>query len=287
MAQIARSAKTFKTNHMKHILILFISALIISSCLKSSGLPGNGTKLMAISNDSAGAWQFGYTGNYITSIGPDPSLSPPYNQWDVQTCSIQYTNLNSFEYVSLSFVEDTLNWTINYTLTPSKLPLRIAGDINAEFIYLPNTNLLDSVILYSGSDQLIFNVTYTGQNITEVTESQVLNNQNTVIGTYTYTYTTTPNVFRQTDSLLYIYSYPQTPFDQSPVIAAFFAETFSASTFDSLCTYGPINYTGVITDTISGKMTYSLNADGKITEESFGNNYANFCELAAKKYYYQ
>lgn len=263
------------------------------ACRKSNNLStsNNGSKLTAISSDSAGAWKFGYTGNFITSLMPDTDL----NLYGTMA-NIQYVNTNSIQNVTVNFFPDPSNYTIAYSVTSSKLPLRIEqsyifngteykSDI-ADFSYLLNTDLLDSVILNPGGNgPIIFKFTYADQNITGVTERQVSNNENVVIGTFSFTYSATPNIFRNTDSLLYIYTYPQTALRaQSMVVAVFFAETFSASTFNTVTTSGITN--GAWNqDSISSKMIYTLNANGKIIEEAFDNKI--FEGLAGKRYFYQ
>src|ERR1035437_5560206 len=277
---------------MKYLFFVFICAIITISCRKGDNLrtSNNGTRLMAVSNDSAGTWKFGYTDNSITSIARDSNRTI-HSFIDY----LQYTTINSVQYVTLTSVQDTFNYSESYTLTSSKLPLSIDAmyTINgvkhttnvAKFFYQQNTDLLDSVLYHPGSSLFVFKVIYTGKNITEITENQISNNQSAVINTFNFTYGTTPNVFLNTDSLLYIYTYPHTAlFAQPMVIAAFFAETFSASTFDSITTSGITN-AGWNQVTISSRMMYTLNADGKITEEAFNNNIFEF--LAGKKYYYQ
>jgi len=277
---------------MKYILFIFIIASGMISCRKSNNLStsNDGSKLTAISSDSAGAWKFEYTGNLITSLGPDTDLNHYGN-----TANIQYINTDSIQYVTVNFFPDPSNYTIRYSLTSSKLPLQIDQSDNvggtehkyniAKFSYLPNTDLLDSVLFNDYNNLIIFKCTYTGKNITVVTETEVSNNINLVIGTFNFTYSATPNIFRYTDSLIYIYTYPQMAlWAQSMVVAAFFAETFSVSTFNSVTT-GGITNGAWNQDSISSKMTYTLNADGKVTEEAFDNEI--FEDLAGKRYYYQ
>jgi hypothetical protein len=101
------------------------------------------------------------------------------------------------------------------------------------------------------------------------------------------TYGNTPNVFRHTDSLLYIYSYPASVFELQPeLITAFFAETFSTATFNSLTTGGILGgqWNGEAYSSFSSHMTYTLNADGKVTAEIFDTFFNN---IAGKRYYYK
>lgn len=284
-------------------MVIFIGSFTMIACRKNGDLSSSRvegkSKLIAMSNDSLGGWDLMYTGNSVSRIQPDSGLVP-YGDYSSALInffdSIQYLNTDSFQYVSVYMSSDTFHSAMTYTLTPSKLPLSIdysysVGGIEmkvngAKFFYHLNSDILDSVIIDDNNGPIIFAFTYNNQNITEVKESQVYDNQKMELETYDFTYGTTPNVFRQTDSLLYIYSYPQTAFYAQPmVIAAFFAETFSAATFNSVTATGILNEAWGSDAAISSNMNYSLNEDGKITEESF-NSYL-FEGLAGIKYYYQ
>ena len=109
--------------------------------------------------------------------------------------------------------------------------------------------------------------------------------QNTVVANYSYTYGNENNVFLKTDSLLYIYSYPFTAMvAQAMVTAAYFAESFSASTFTSIHVSG-ITSDYVFSNNQTSTMTPSLNPNGKIVAETFSD--PAFEGLAGKKYTYQ
>jgi hypothetical protein len=287
---------------MKCTFPLALAVFLLLSCGKhsSSGLD-NGTHLLSISCDSAGDWRFGYTGSSITSILPDANTSANGGRG---TSQIVYTGTGSSQYVSLTSGggPDTLT-TLTYTLNQSKLPLSIdwaytqgnsIQNFNEAVFVYGQTNMLDSVkeiFGYSsgpgGFDTIryTYTFTYTGQNITRIVQQYVSREQNFILGIFTFNYGNTPNIFRHTDSLLYVYAYPITAlFAQPMVVASFFAETFSASTFDSVSVYsedfdpqGPATY--------SSKMTYSLNAAGKVTEEVFSESF--FEGLAGKKFGYQ
>jgi hypothetical protein len=277
---------------MKYILFIFIIAVGMIACSKSNNLStsNNGSKLTAISSDSAGAWKFGYMGDLITSLRPDTDL----NQYGA-SANIQYMTTDSIKYVMVNFFPDPSNYTIIYSLTSSNLPLQIDKSNNiggtehkyniAKFSYLANTDLLDSVLFNHYNDTIIFKCAYTGENITAITETEVSNNKNSIISSFNFSYVATPNIFRDADPLLYIYEYPQTAlWAQSMVVAVFFSETFSASTFNIVTTSGITN--GAWNqDSIRSKMTYSLNANGKITKEAFDNEI--FEGLAGKRYSYQ
>lgn len=265
---------------MKYIITLLLCICIMTAC-KHDHPPvnGNTTKLTAILADSSGVIvSLGYTGDQITSIGKNDPIK------------IEYTDSNATPYIILLFPPDSVYYAMLFALSPSKLPLRIdMNDFNggseekinfAKFFYKNNTDLLDSVISFEGSyNSYIYKFTYTDQNITQITRAQIVNNTSYPVDTFNFTYSNTPNIFRHTNPLLYIYTYPQTIFNAQPnVVSSFFAETFSASTFTSIT----INTVGYTWSGYEGtyNMNFILNADGKITDEII--NGAVF-----KKYYYQ
>jgi hypothetical protein len=273
---------------MKSTLAMLLCIFGMIACRKSNAslVAGSGSRLTGIFVDSPGIiLNLGYTGDQITSMGRNYATN------------IEYTDTNATQYVILHFYPDSLDYSITYALTTSKLPLRIdehsfyggstyANNI-AKFVYSQSTDLLDSVIAFPDKPYygpLIFKFTYTGQNITQVTESQISNSIRYSIDTFNFTYSNTPNVFRYTNSLLYIYTDPISVFHaQPPFVASFFAETFSASTFNSMTIsnagFAWAGYTGTYT------MNFTLNAEGRITEESFlTGSQASFAD---KKYYYQ
>jgi hypothetical protein len=250
---------------MKSTLAMLLCIFGMIACRKSNAslVAGSGSRLTGIFVDSPGIiLNLGYTGDQITSMGRNYATN------------IEYTDTNATQYVILHFYPDSLDYSITYALTTSKL-------------YSQSTDLLDSVIAFPDTPYygpLIFKFTYTGQNITQVTESQISNSIRYSIDTFNFTYSNTPNVFRYTNSLLYIYTDPISVFHaQPPFVASFFAETFSASTFNSMTIsnagFAWAGYTGTYT------MNFTLNAEGRITEESFlTGSQASFAD---KKYYYQ
>lgn len=277
---------------MKYIIVIFIGCFTMIACRKSSILSssfvGDKSKLIGLSNDSMGKRDLIYTGNSVTGI-------KNYYSNSNSIYPIQYVNTDSFQYVKVIMSSDTFHSVMTYTLTPSKLPLSIDHSYivdgiekksnYARFFYHLKSDILDSVLIPANNGIIIFTFTYNNQNITKIKESQVNNNQKMEVETYNFTYGITSNIFRQTDSLLYIYTYPESVFFAQPmVIAAFFAEAFSAATFNSVTTTG-ILCLGWNSLIISSNMNYSLNGDGKIAQESFNNNI--FEGLAGKKYYYQ
>lgn len=288
---------------MKNIPVIFFCLLAITACRKGnhSSVDNNGTRLTSIVTDSAGTFDLTYTNNLITGVterqfSHDGSIfSIDSSRW-----TVQYSDTVSNQLVSLNVFADSHQYSLNYILTSSRLPSLIfsiykEGNIMkygelCKFIYFANTDILDSVIqnysnAFDPSEKKIFKFKYSNQNITEITESEVSPSKNLVIATFDFTYGTAANIFRQTDPLLYIYSYPLTVFGTQPmVIAAFFAETFSLSTFNSITTSG-ITTGAWFQNSISSKMNYQLNAHGKVTEEIFSNNI--FQGLAGKKYLYE
>ncbi|MGN6531983.1 MAG: hypothetical protein ACTHK0_09545 [Ginsengibacter sp.] len=281
---------------MKYIPLAFICLLATGACYKSNGLSGanDGDKLISIVSDSAGILHFGYRNHVITT------LKQHMNDVDQDSGIINYTKTDSNEIVSIGFPQG--NYTINYKLKSSKLPLLIYytnpdttyvhSPYMAEFFYIPGSDILDSVV-YHYFYPVVFKFTYSGQNISRITEWKELPAEKLQIGTFDFTYDSTPNIFRQTDPLLYIYSYPASAFSQTMVMATFFAETFSGSTFNSVATSGitsnpwsqsPVTYT-MTPNLITSTMTYSLNSHGKVTEEAFSNHI--FEVLVGKKYVYE
>ena len=287
-------------------MIIFIGSFTLIACRKNGDLSSSHnegkSKLIAMSNDSLGGWDLIYTGNSVTGIKADSALVQYGNYSEFLDTSLlysfQYINTGSSQFVAvnLSPYNPLYQSVMTYTLTPSKLPLSIdysysVGGIEkksngARFFYHLNSDILDSVIISANNGLIIFTFTYDNQNISKLTESHVYNDQKMELETYDFTYGATPNIFRQTDSLLYIYKYPVTAFYAQPmVIAAFFAETFSAATFNSVTATGILNEAWGSGAAISSNMNYSLNADGKIAEESFNNSI--FEGLAGIKYYYK
>ncbi|MGN6196912.1 MAG: hypothetical protein ACTHOB_18370 [Ginsengibacter sp.] len=272
---------------MKYIPVIIICVAGITACHKSnvSLRETSGSRLTSIVLDSAGTFDFEYTDSLITGF------TEHFPAGGVDSGLIQYTQPDSDQLVTITLPGS--HYSLNYQLNSSKLPLLVflSNPDSAihppmvQFAYLPGTDRLDSVVAHAMNKD-VFKFTYTGQNITGITEWVILNGQNTQVAAFDFTYDSTANIFRQTDPLLYIYSYPpHTAFVAQPmVIAAFFAETFSASTFNGVTTSG-ITTGGWGQNAISSKMTYQFNSNGKITSETFSNDI--FEGLAGKRYVYQ
>ena len=267
---------------MKRVILWCIAATAIA-CHKSPPP----SKLVSISSDSTGAWDYTYTGDQITGITADPTSNPHYPGY----AQVRYTDSAGQRYVNVLDFGDSVSYL--YALNNEELPTQISvtGQIPGYayvlgiFIYQPGTDLLDSVIYdLDGYYKNTFKIAYTGQNITGMTERYISSDQNFIIGTYNFTYNNTANVFRKTDPLLYIYSYPFSALAAQPmVIAAFFAETFSANTLDSISLYSA-NFDSGNPGSYSTGVTCMTNADGKISAEVFSESV--FEGLAGKIYVY-
>lgn len=268
---------------MKYLVLASISIFLLVSCQRNNDLTAsvnNGKKIKSISSDSAGVFEFAYSGDTITSISGN------------QTATIQYLKYGDTPCVYLSFGDKE---GIKYYLNTFKLPIKIISinstngvEVNSDyatFFYHNDTNLLDSVIVYDLGYKIVFKTTYSGNNISGIEESYVSATQTTVVANYSYTYGNENNVFLKTDSLLYIYSSPVTGMvTQAMVSASYFAETFSASTFNSIHVSG-ITSDYVFPNNQTSTMTPSVNANGKIVAETFSDPV--FEGLAGKKYTYQ
>ena len=272
---------------MKYIPVIFV-CLLICACRKSDNrMATNGTRLISITSDSAGIISFEYSNNLITSI----TERLPIREAPDESSVVYYTNTGSNHLVSVRSAGNSFN----YKLNSSDLPLLISDSYTdsggivhesnlAEFIYLPNTDILDSINkFYSDTLNFVYKFEYSGQNISKITEWQKTPTMYLSVATFEYTYGTTANVFRQTDSLLYIYNYPNTAILGQTIVAGFFfAETFSKSTFSSMKTYELVNDGNPYN---SYKISCELNSKGKITSETLDNDIVN--NDIIKKYVYQ
>ena len=267
---------------MKRVILWCIAATAIA-CHKSPPP----SKLVSISSDSTGAWDYTYTGDQITGITADPASNPHYPGY----AQVRYTDSAGQRYVNVLDFGDSVSYL--YALNKEGMPTQIsvASEIPGYacvlgiFIYQPGTDLLDSVIYCpDGSYQYTFKIAYTGQNITGITERYISSSQSFIFNTYNFTYNNTANVFRKTDPLLYIYTYPSSALGAQPmVVAAFFAETFSANTVDSINLYST-NFDSGRPGAYSTGVTCMTNADGKISAEVFSEFVFEW--LAGKAYVY-
>ena len=162
-------------------------------------------------------------------------------------------------------------------MNDSKLPMRMTRhetrsdstqyNSEADFFYKPGTNVLDSVNGYysdTSSSYIHFTFEYEGENI-----SKTIRKYGAFTDTFSYAYDVTPNLFRNSDPLLYIYSdllelspldYYDYPFY---TMIFFFPKVFSTSTLNtfSYTSWGSI---------INGKLNYTLSNDNKILKEWYG-----------------
>ena len=268
---------------MKYLTLVSFSIFLLVSCQRNNDLASsgnNGKKLKSISSDSAGVFEFAYNGDTITSISGN------------QAAMIQHLKYGDTPCVSLSFGDDE---GLKYYLNSFSLPIKIifynstnGVEVNsayADFFYHNHTNLIDSAIVQEYGYKLIYRPTYSGNNISQMEESYVSATQNYIVANFSYTYTNDNNIFLKTDSLLYIYSYPVTAMNRQPMVSAsFFAETFSANTFNS------IHVSGITSDydfpnNQTSTMKASVNTNGKIVAETFSDPV--FEGLAGKKYIYK
>jgi hypothetical protein len=179
------------------------------------------------------------------------------------------TKYVSFEYKE-NYVKAIRDSETEYFLNSSKLPVRIVynGVNNRDviFYYKSGTNILDSVInklVPMGITKEKYTFVYNGENIEKVVIQSHYSNTTAVSESYiSYTYSSVPNIFRKSEPLLFIYNNPVGTFDYHSLLL-YFPKTFSASTFSS---FSHPDYGGRIK---SGKLTYSLNRDGKILKESY------------------
>lgn len=156
----------------------------------------------------------------------------------------------------------------------------------ASFYYVNDSPLLDSANAYFGNSLnaiLSFKMVYTGANITFIHQTYSDNGSIDDDGYIYLGYSNNPNVFRSTDSLIYIYTYPYTTLsNQPPEMACYFAETFSGSTWNSIQLSGPLN--GAYYPDTTSTVSCTLNGSGKILSEQFSNP---FLSVGNKFYTYK
>jgi hypothetical protein len=265
------------------ILYFFYAVWALSSCLKTGNVytPINAT-LLSITNDSSGTYDYTYSGNMIggvsyngaDSTGPAQSILL-YLSYGPQSVSVRIFNDTGVDY--------------QYLLTLSKLPLQIwfgsgqGKTEEANFIYLPGTDRLDSVIFggfgQSSPTYVVYHFTYSGENITGIHENYYTQWSLSYNSDFRISYSGTPNLFRRTDSLMFIYAYPETICDVSQdwVQVIFFAETFSATTFNGLSETGINGFQSTV--------AYTLNDQGAIAREEFSAPVVDF--TAGKRFHYK
>lgn len=258
---------------MNKVLFLLTLAFAFCTCKKSttslaSASKEDLTRIISISSDvdTSANFFYSYTDNRITDI---------YLFYQNLLDSFHYAHLDysGDNYIKVSDPQKTELHYTEYYLNDLKLPLKIIkhSDILDEketinFYYKQGTNLLDSISDSSvhGYYSMHYKFNYEGQNISKILITQSYPGGS---GEYNLNYTydiSTANIFKYTDSLLYVYTDPFAQQISTTYIPQnFFANTFSESTFHTILYTGdPFSYS----DTIS----YTLNSDGKIS--SLGYN---------------
>jgi hypothetical protein len=166
-----------------------------------------------------------------------------------------------------------------YFLNNSKLPIRIIqhyhqsnkGELN--FFYKSGTIILDSAVwtVAWAPFKVKYSFTYSGGNINEISIDN-FNADGTVSKTnFSYTYYTTPNIFRSTDSLLYIFINPQADLNFHNQLF-YFSKIFSAATFKTYSYFDGIKLN-------RGTLYYTTNSVGKVSKEwydGYGYGYDYF-----------
>jgi hypothetical protein len=244
---------------MKKILVyvlLGLTTFYIISCKKdgvSNGLTGY--------KDTLGVCNAKYSNGRLSTISSGPGVNA--------TWSFEYKP----QYVK-AFID---SFQIEYFLSSANLPLRITrtyngGDISEmAFFYKNGSTILDSAVSVRSRQYIIKNeytFTYDGENIKEMKNLNFYFDGRTSIDTFSYTYRNTPNVFRSTDPLLYIYINPQAD-ERFHNQLSYFPKIFSASTFASFS-----DRDGLVRK--ESIMNYTTDAKGRITKEwytGFGHPY--------------
>lgn len=258
---------------MKKILLLFCCACLFNACKKTttslaSNSNGNSDTLISITGDTDSSTNFFYyyNNNQVTDIYTFYKNSPD---------SVHYAHLDYTDdsYIKVTDPLNELRYT-EYFLTNLKLPLTIIkhSDVLNEvetinFYYKPGTNFLDSISdnLTQGYYKMHYEFDYEGQNVSDVLVTQSYSGGSGTSSLH-YTYDiSTQNIFRRTDSLLYILTDPfATQISNTYIPQGFFANVFSAFTFNNLDFVGdPYNYLYTL--------KYNLNINGTISSLGYNN----------------
>ena len=245
---------------MNRICFYLVAALIviIVSCKKEQS-----KSTLTGYKDSLSKYQAAYTNGKISVL-----QSSDASQW-----LFEYKD----DYVKVS--EFPFSSYFEYFLNNSKLPISIIkhydqshkGELN--FFYKAGTITLDSAVLTEAwaPFKVKYTFTYSGGNINQISIDN-FNADGTVSKTnFSYTYYTTPNIFRSTDSLLYIYINPQADLNFHNLLF-YFPKIFSAATFKTYSYFDGIKLNG-------GTLNYTTNSVGKVTKEwydGYGYGYDYF-----------
>jgi hypothetical protein len=231
-----------------YLLLFIISPVVFLACKKENG----SASVLRSYTDSMGLFNFTYTNNMATTI---------------------FTS-NWKKYISFQHKENYIkaigiDMETEYFLNSFKLPVRIVYSYDGSnthevnYYYKAGTKILDSVVSnvgYAGTIKDKYTFAYNGENIEKVIVTSYYSYTSAVSQSFlSYTYSSAPNVFRNSDPLLFIYTNPLGLFNYHSLLF-YFPKTFSASTF-ATCSYP--DYTG----TKMVKLNYSTNSDGKIVKE--------------------
>ncbi len=277
---------------MKKFPIFILSIFMLTACRKNEDIfitdaNENDSELTGIKGDSIGIWEYRYSDKRIAEI---------------YTAYPQGGNLPTHHYAHIEYLGDSIvkisspdyyNVYVEYFLMNFKLPLRLqyhyedtAGSpifkAETDFFYKPGTNLLDSVnvkLFISNGYYVHYAFEYENQNISKFIRTHFdFNSTDTPYkDTFYFSYdTSTPNIFRQTDSLLYIYENPFADFSYYNMLL-YFPKLFSESTIRkvSRTVYGK---------TIDAGLNYTLTDRNKISKESYNDDVETWL---SKEYFYK
>jgi hypothetical protein len=196
--------------------------------------------------------------------------------------SLSYVNGGlawNFEHKENYVKASTSDFYVEYFLNESKLPKRIFKNYQAStneifFHYKMGTNLLDSAVSvnsFAWAQKEKYTFTYNGGNITQVAIQFFYKDGTSGIISISYTYYSAPNIFRNTDSLLYIYINPAADLSYNNILF-YFPKVFSEATFHTYSIQHAVRPR-------QGKLNYTLNNKGKIAKEwyeDYGYSYEYF-----------
>ncbi|HVG13631.1 MAG TPA: hypothetical protein VM935_01685 [Chitinophagaceae bacterium] len=243
---------------------ILASICMLIGCKKESREPG---LILQGYKDSMDRFNATYTNGKINAL----SVFDDKPMW-----KFQYKE----KYVKAS--RDGIN--VEYFLNNANLPNKISRFYFATsnypsfsneilFYYKAGTNYLDSAVALSTStwkEKVKYTFTYNGDNIAKATEQVFYKDGVETESVTSYTYESSPNIFRNTDPLLYVYINPIADLSYHNFLF-YFPKIFSAHTFSTYSLHS-----GRV-----GKLNYTLNDKGKITKEwydQYGYGYEYFYE---------
>ena len=263
---------------MKQSLHFLLGIVVLTSCTKNADhshdrSSASTTRIISITGDSAD-FLFAYENDTITDV-----LARHNDGWQwIDTNYSPYARImyEGNNYIRATSPVDSFYYT-EYFLNDDHLPLQIimhfdkweSKDI-VDFFYNSSTNLLDSV--HDTNDGIHFTrayMEYDGDDITRIKTTFPYFDTGLIEHNSEYEYDkTTPNVFKTTGSLFYIY---QIPFGTYNFINSWvvyhdelIVKMFSHSTFNNMRgSYSNANYDW------QDAMHYTLNSDGKLETVSY------------------